>query len=80
MSGRHFIVQGEEPLLQYLFTTLAPTSRTEIRNMLSKGMIQVNGQSVTLHSHPLRKGDRVEVLPKAVSIARATTDDALIIA
>lgn len=76
MSGRHFIVQGEEPLLQYLFTTLAPTSRTEIRNMLSKGMIQVNGQSVTLHSHPLRKGDRVEVLPKAVSIARATTDDA----
>lgn len=76
MAGQKYKVASEGSLLQFLFDTLQGQSKTGIRNMLSKGQIQVNGQSTTAFDHPLKKGDIVTVLPKGISIARATTEDA----
>ena len=66
----------EGGLLEILFELLPQQSRTSVKNMLSKGQIQVNGQSVTAFDHPLKKGDTLTILPKGVSIARATRLDA----
>ena len=63
-------------LLETLFGLFPQQSRTSVRNMLSKGQVQVNGEVKTAFDHPLRKGDRIEILPKGISIARATREDA----
>ena len=63
-------------LLETLFSLFPQQSRTSVRNMLSKGQVQVNGEVKTAFDHPLRKGDRIEILPKGISIARATREDA----
>ncbi len=47
-----------------------------MKNMLSKGRVLVNGKPCTAFDQPLKPGDRVEVLAKAVSISRAKTADA----
>ena len=69
-------VEHESALLAYLFEILPQQSRTGVKNMLSKGQVQVNGKSITAFDHPLRKGDSLTILPKGVSIARATRSDA----
>ena len=63
-------------LLACLFAMLPQQSRTSVKNMLSKGQVSLNGQSVTAFDHPVRKGDILQILPKGVSIARATRSDA----
>ncbi len=77
MSGQKFTVSGDAPLLQYLLTLFPTQSRTGVKNMLSKGQVQVNGKTCTAFDQPLFKGDRLVVLPKGVSIARAARDEAL---
>ena len=76
MTGQKFTVAHAAPLLQYLFEILPGQSRTSVKNMLSKGQIVVNGESVTAFDLPLRQGDRLEVLPKGISIARSIRGDA----
>lgn len=76
MAGQNFKVGRDGFLLQYLFETLQGQSKTSIRNMLSKGQVQVNGESTTAFDRPVRKGDTITILPKGISIARATTEDA----
>lgn len=71
ITARH-----EGTLLAYLVEILPQQSRTSIKTMLSKGQIVLNGKSVTAFNQPLKKGDRLEILPKGVSIARATRNDA----
>ena len=66
----------EGTLLAYLIEILPQQSRTGIKTMLAKGQIVLNGKSVTAFDQPVKKGDRLEILPKAVSIARATRIDA----
>ncbi|MBQ6912228.1 MAG: RluA family pseudouridine synthase [Bacteroidales bacterium] len=69
-------VAHEGALLAYLFEILPQQSRTSVKNMLSKGQITLNGKPVTAFDQPLRKGDTLQILPKGVSIARATRSDA----
>ena len=76
MTGQNYTVTHPAALLEYLFEILPAQSRTSVRNMLAKGQVQVNGESLTAFDHPLRKGDRITVLPKGVSIARATRSEA----
>jgi len=76
MTGQVFKVVHPSPLLQYLIEILPGQSRTSIKNMLSKGQVVVNGESVTAFDLPLRAGDRLEILAKGVSIARAVRSDA----
>ena len=76
MNGRSYTVPHEGTLLEMLFELLPDQSRTGVKSMLAKGQIQVNGESRTAYDHPLRKGDRITVLPKGISIARATRSEA----
>ena len=76
MTGQQFKVSHDSPLLEYLFEIFPGQSKTGVKNMLSKGQIQVNGESITAFDHPLRKGNTITVLPKGISIARATRSDA----
>ncbi len=64
------------PLLQYLLETFPGRSRTDVKNMLAKGQVQVNGETSTAFDLLLSKGDSVVILPKGVSIARASCRDA----
>ena len=74
--GQKFTVNREAPLLQYLFELFPDQSRTGVRNLLGKGQVVVNGTGVTAFDHPLRPGDSLLILPKGISIARATKAEA----
>ena len=76
MTGQKFTVSHDGSLLQYLFEIFPAQSRTGVKNMLSKGQILVNGKSCTAFDQPLFQGDTLTVLPKGISIARATRNDA----
>ena len=76
MSGQNYQVSQDAFLLEYLFQLFPGQSRTGVKNMLSKGRILVNGESRTAFDLPLKKGDRITVLSKGISIARATRNDA----
>ena len=76
MSGQNYQVSQDAFLLEYLFQLFPGQSRTGVKNMLSKGRILVNGKSRTAFDLPLKKGDRITVLSKGISIARATRNDA----
>lgn len=74
--GQNFKVGRDCALLEYLFEIMPDRSRTSVKNMLSKGQVQVNGESTTAFDRPLRKGDKITILPKGVSIARNMRSDA----
>ena len=76
MSGQNYQVSQDAFLLEYLFQLFPGQSRTGVKNMLSKGRILVNGKSRTAFDLPLKKGDRITVISKGISIARATRNDA----
>ena len=76
MTGQNFKVTHDGSLLQYLFEIHPGQSRTGVKNLLAKGQVLVNGQGQTAFDWPLKEGDRVTILPKGISIARATRSDA----
>ena len=54
-------VKEEAPLLEYLYTALAPKSRTAVKALLTHSRISVNGQVITAYDHVLHPGDRIDV-------------------
>ena len=76
MNGQNYTVSQDGFLLQTLFDLLPAQSRTSVKNLLAKGQVLVNGEGQTAFDLPLRKGDRLTILPKGISIARATRTDA----
>ena len=76
MTGQQYRAPEAGPLLEQLLKLFPERSRTSIKTMLSKGQIQVNGESVTAFDRLLKKGDRITVLAKGISIARAMRSDA----
>lgn len=76
MTGQNFKVAHEGALLQYLFEIFPTQSKTGVKNLLSKGQVLVNGQGQTAFDWPLKAGDKITVLPKGISIARAVKSDA----
>ena len=76
MNGQKYTVTHDGFLLEYLFEILPAQSRTSVKNMLSKGQVNVNGSMTTAFDQPLRKGDTIQILRKGISIARATRSDA----
>ena len=56
-----FTVKYDSPLLEYLYTALAPQSRTAIKALLTHRQISIGGTTVTAFDHPLKKGDLIEV-------------------
>ena len=76
MTGQKFTVAHPTALLQYLFEIFPGQSRTGVKNLLSKGQVLVNGESCTAFDMPLKAGDVLTVLPKGISIARSTRQNA----
>lgn len=54
-------VKDGAPLLEYLYSALAPQSRTSVKSLLTHSRISVNGRTVTAYDHQLKPGDRIEV-------------------
>lgn len=76
MTGQNYKVSHDGFLLQYLFEIFPEQSRTGVKNQLAKGQVLVNGEGQTAFDWPLKKGDKITILPKGVSIARATRSEA----
>ena len=76
MTGQNYKAAHDAPLLEYLFEIFPGQSRTGVKNLLSKGQVLVNGEGQTAFDWPLKKGDMLTILPKGISIARATRSDA----
>lgn len=74
-AGQRFTVTHDGPLLKYLYEIFPSQSKTGVKNMLSKGQVLVNGEQKTAFDQPLFAGDRLLVLPKTVSMARADVGD-----
>ena len=56
---------SEKALLQdFLFTALKDLKKTKIKQILKFGSVHVNGREVTWYKHPLKPGDKVEILGK----------------
>ena len=70
-------VRENTTLLPFLLESFPDRSRTSVKEMLSKGMVCIKGESVKAFDHPLKKGDKVEILPKGISVARAKKGDAV---
>ena len=75
-AGQKFTVSHDSPLLKYLYEVFPSQSKTGVKNMLSKGQVLVNGKQTTAFDCPLRAGDAILVLPKAVSMARESSSNA----
>ena len=63
MPPKHSVTEPAE-LLEFLFASEPAVKRTKVRQWLKFGSVHVNGESITLASHPLQVGDVVTVEPK----------------
>ena len=70
--GQKFTVAHDGPLLKYLYEIFPNQSKTGVKNLLAKGQVLVNGEQRTAFDHPLKAGDALLILPKAISMARET--------
>jgi len=61
---RKFSVTEESPLQDFLFKTLKDLKKTKIKQILKFGSVRVNGRVVTWYQHPLKPGDKIEILSK----------------
>ena len=75
-AGQKFTVAHDSPLLKYLYEIFPGQSKTGVKNMLSKGQVLVNGVQKTAFDFPLHAGDTLLVLPKVISMARESSDNA----
>lgn len=71
------------PLLPWLLATLAPMSRSRIKELLTRGAVSVNGTPTTRHDHALQPGDRVTLgQPRTNRLPQVNIvheDDALVV-
>lgn len=54
-------VKADSLLLEYLYTSLAPQSRTGIKSLLTHSRISVNGTVTTAYDFRIKAGDRIEI-------------------
>jgi 23S rRNA pseudouridine1911/1915/1917 synthase len=66
-----FSVPSSIRLLPFLFLSLPEVKKTKVRNWLKYGQIQVNGEPITRHDHPLSPGDVVSLATTSPSRAES---------
>ena len=72
---RNFSVQEKTFLQDFLFIVLKDLKKTKIKQILKFGSVHVNGREVTWYKHPLKPGDKVEILGKErASVERSKTE------
>ena len=60
-----FTIEADTTLLPFLIANVAGKSRNNIKSLLTRGQIAVDGKVTTSHAHPLRVGQSVEILLNA---------------
>ena len=72
---RNFSVTEGTHLQDFLFKTLTDLKKTKIKQILKFGSIRVNGRVTTWYQHPLKPGDKIEILSKKrASVERSKTE------
>lgn len=61
---RVFTITEKILLQDFLFTSLKDLKKTKIKQILKFGSVHVNGREITWYQHPLKPGDKVEILGK----------------
>ena len=72
---RSFSVPEKTLLQDFLFKVLKDLKKTKIKQILKFGSVRVNGRVVTWYQHPLKPGDKIEILSKEhASVERSKTE------
>jgi len=72
---RRFSVTEKSLLQDFLFTALKDLKKTKIKQILKFGSVHVNGREITWYQHPLKPGDKVEILGKErATVERSKTE------
>ena len=74
--GQKFTVSERSSLLPFLLSVFPNQSRTSVKAMLSRGRINVDGETVTAFDHPLVEGSVVTILPKAIPMTIGIKEEA----
>jgi 23S rRNA pseudouridine1911/1915/1917 synthase len=61
---RNFSITEKATLQNFLFTALKDLKKTKIKQILKFGSVRVNGRVTTWYQHPLKPGDKLEILSK----------------
>lgn len=64
MQEKTYSVTQAGPLLPFLLEQVKGQSRNNIKGLLTRGQVQVDGATVTRHDHPLEPGQRVTIRPQ----------------
>jgi 23S rRNA pseudouridine1911/1915/1917 synthase len=72
---RTFTITEKTFLQDFLFTALKDLKKTKIKQILKFGSVHINGREVTWYKHPLKRGDKVEILGKErATVERSKTE------
>ena len=71
MQERHYKVEGPDTLLPFLLAHVKGQSRNNVKSLLSRGQVQVDGKTITRHDHALTAGQTVTVLPQGAGDRKA---------
>lgn len=63
MREQSYTAEGEGALLPFLLAHVRGMSRNNVKALLARGQVEVDGAPVTRHDHLLRPGQTVRVLP-----------------
>ena len=56
-----FVVKSKQELMAFLIESMGGKSRNSIKSLLTRRLVQVNGQIITQYNHPLQEGDEVSI-------------------
>lgn len=72
-----FVAEHKDTLLPFLLEHIKGKSRNNIKSLLSKKQVQVDGKIITQFDHPLRPGQTVSVVPEKAKSAPSLPFDLL---
>lgn len=67
-----YLVKEPMELLPFLLEMMSKSSRNSVKSILTRGQVTVDGRGVTQHNHPLRPGQRVEILKNQAAMKEET--------
>ena len=65
MQEKTYSVTQAGPLLPFLLEQVRGQSRNNVKSLLTRGQVQVDGVTVTRHDHPLEPGQVVVIRPQS---------------
>lgn len=71
MQEKTYSVTQAGPLLPFLLEQVRGQSRNNIKGLLTRGQVQVDGVTVTRHDYPLEPGQTVTIRPQGSKAAKA---------